>query len=266
MRWCWPAATSPGAACSAQSTTRLHGALLEADVGLTQRLTKGCHTGSVQLLRGGKVAEQMPGDGALPEFVEAGGEARQGCFEVLANLAVEGGALADQVAAVADDELQGGPGLVAGRLEQRTACDGGAVDGVQIGVVGLVARIDGLAILLGDEGVQNARLEASTGEAALDDAVIAAGTLDGDETVAELVRGKGVSNLSDGGVQVRSVMGDVGRRDKDASIEVGEEELGAHLGTVEADDAEVLGTDLLDARVQHAGRLANMLHGTALRL
>ena len=55
----------------------------------------------------------MPRKSALPEFVEAGGEAGQGGFEVVADLAVEGGAFADQIAAMADDELQSGPGFIA---------------------------------------------------------------------------------------------------------------------------------------------------------
>jgi hypothetical protein len=51
-------------------------------------------------------------------------------------------------------------------------------------------------------------------------------------------------------------VGDGRRRDADAAVEVGEEELGARLGAVDADDAEVFGPDLLDAWMQHAARLA----------
>ena len=96
----------------------LNGALLEADAGLAERVTEGCHSGGAELFGAGEVAEQVPGDGTLPELVEAGGEAGQGGFEVIADLAVEGGAFADQVAAVSDDELQGGPGFVARRFAQ----------------------------------------------------------------------------------------------------------------------------------------------------
>ena len=122
---------------------------------------------------------------------------------MVADLAVEGGAFADQVAAMADEQLQGGPGLVAGGFEQGAAGDGGAMDGGQVGVVGLVAGIDGLAILLGDEGMEDAGLEAGGGEGALHEAVIAAGAFDGDEAVAELVRGEGLADLGDGGVESR---------------------------------------------------------------
>src|SRR3989442_9169616 len=160
----------------------------------------------------------MPGDRTLPELVEAGGEAGEGAFEVVADLAVEGGAFADQIAAVPDDQLQGGPGLVAGGLQQRAAGDSGAVDGGQVGVVGLVAGIDGLAVLLGDEGMQDARLEAGGGEAALDDAMIAPGAFDGDEAVPELVLGEGAPDLGDGVVEVGTGVGQLGGREEDATV------------------------------------------------
>src|SRR5262245_57817849 len=203
------------------------------------------------------MAEQVPGDGAVPELVEAGGVARQGRFEVIADLAVEGGAFADQVAAVADDELQAGPSLIAAGLLQGAAGDGGAVDGGQVGVVGLVAGIDGLAILFGDEGVQDACLETGSGAGALDAAVVAAGACDGDETIAEVVGGKGPADLCDRVVEGGAVVGDDGGREEDAAVEVGEEELGASLGAVEADDAEVFRADLLDAWVEDAAWLAD---------
>src|SRR5262249_51851615 len=88
------------------------------------------------------------------------------------------------------------------------------------------------------------------------EAMVAAGALDSDQAVAEFVDGKCLPNLGDGGVEVGAVVGEGGRRDEDAPIEVGEEELGAGLGTVEADDAEVGRADLLDAGMEHAARLA----------
>src|SRR5580704_8656303 len=177
----------------------------------------------------------MPGDRAVPELVEASGEAGYDGFEVLADLAVEGGALLDQVAAMADQELQGGPGLVAGGFEQGAA----------------VAGIDRLTVLLGDEGVQDARLEAGGGEGALDKAVIAASAFDGDEAVVELVGGKGMPDLGDRSSEVGTIVVDLGGWEEDAAVEVGEQELGASLGAVEADDAEVFGPDQLDARMEH---------------
>ena len=69
--------------------------------------------------------------------------------------------------------------------------------------------------------------------------------------------GEGLADLGDGGVEVGAVVGDRGGRDEDAAVEVGEQELGACLGAVDADDAEVFGTDLLDARMKDAARLAD---------
>jgi hypothetical protein len=196
--------------------------------------------------------QEMPGDGAVPELVEASGEAGQGGLQVVANLAVEGGAFANEIAALANEQQQGGPGFIACGFEQSTAGDGGAMDGAEVGVVGLVARIDRLAVLLGNEGMENACLEAGGGEGALHQAVIASGAFDGDEAIAELMLGEGMSDLGHGVVEFGSVVGDRGGRDEDAAIEIGEEELGAEFGTVEADDAEVFGSDVLDARMEQS--------------
>jgi hypothetical protein len=43
---------------------------------------------------------------------------------------------------------------------------------------------------------------------------------------------------------------------KGPAFEIGEEELGTRLGRVKADDAEVLGSDLLDAGMLHTAGLA----------
>jgi hypothetical protein len=80
-----------------------------------------------------------------------------------------------------------------------------------------------------------------------------------------LVDGKCLANLGDGGVEVGPVVGDHRGRDENAAVEVGEEELGAGLGAVEADDAEVFGTDLLDARMKDAAGLADGVDGSAPR-
>src|SRR3954467_13948274 len=103
----------------------------------------------MELFGRGEVAQQVPGEGAVPELVEAGGVAGQGGLEMVADLAVESRTLADEIAAMADDQLQRGPGFVTGGLKQGAAGDGGAMEGGQVGVVGLVAGIDGLAVLLG---------------------------------------------------------------------------------------------------------------------
>jgi len=233
-------------------------ALLVADAGFTEGVTYGCHSCGQELGRRRIVPQQVPGNATLPKLVETGGVAGQGGFQVVADLAVEGRALADQIAAVADQQLQRRPGFIAGGLHQRTAGDGGAVHGAQVGVVGLVPGINRLAILFGDKRMEDPGLEAGGREGTLDEAVVATGAFDGDEAIPEFVVGKGQSNPGAGGVELGAVMGDPGRRDEDVAIKVGQEELGTRLGRVEADDAEVLRADLLHARVQHAARFADV--------
>ena len=59
-----------------------------------------------------------------------------------------------------------------------------------------------------------------------------------------------------------TVVGYPGRRDENAAIEIGQEELGACLGRVEADDAEVFRPHLLDAGMEQAARLADTTRRT----
>src|SRR5262249_16706441 len=114
-----------------------------------------------------------------------------------------------------------------------------------------VARINGLAVLFGDEGMEDAGLEAGSGKGPLHEAVVTTGPFDGDEAVAELVGRKSLPDLGYGGIEVGTLVGDGPGRDEDATVEVSKEELGACLGAVEADDAEVFGSDALDAGVEH---------------
>ena len=52
---------------------------------------------------------------------------------------------------------------------------------------------------------------------------------------------------------------DDGEGDEDAAVEVGEHPVGAGLGRVDGDDAEVLGSDGLDARGEEAVGFAEVL-------
>ena len=56
----------------------LEGTLLEADVGRAEGLTQGDHACVTKVLGRGEMLQQVPGDGAVPEFIlgKAGGEAR----------------------------------------------------------------------------------------------------------------------------------------------------------------------------------------------
>src|SRR5262249_60463393 len=87
---------------------------------------------------------------------EALGVAGHGGLEDFADLALQRGVLVHQVAAVAAQQLDRPVVVGPGRLPQAEAVGGGAADGGQVGVVGLVARVGGLAVLLGGEGVGQA--------------------------------------------------------------------------------------------------------------
>ena len=97
------------------------------------------------------------------------------------------------------------------------------------------------------------------GEGPLHRAMIAAGLLDGDDEVAEAVLGDSPPELGDGGVEPRAGGLDGGEGDEDAAVEVGEQPGGAGLGAVDGDDAEVLGSDGLDARGQEASGFTEVL-------
>src|SRR5262249_28074118 len=69
----------------------------------------------------------------------------------------------------------------------------------------------------------------------------------------------GPLEVVDGGVESRAGVLDDGQGDEDAAVEVGEQPVGAGLGRVDGDDAEVLGSDSLDARGEQAVGLAEVL-------
>jgi hypothetical protein len=164
----------------------------------------------------------------------------------------------DQVAPVPAEELQGQVLLGPGGLEQAEAVGAGTEDGGEVGVVGLVVGVGGLAVLLGGEGVDQPRLEAGGAEGTLDGAVVLAGELDEDDEVAQVVLLLGAAEAIDGGLEVAAGVGQGGGLEQDVAVEVGEQPLGAGLGAVDGDDAEVLGPDLLDAGDQLAARLLEL--------
>src|SRR5215470_3469071 len=100
-----------------------------------------------------------------------------------------------------NEQLQSGPGFVPSDFEKRTSGYGGAMQGGQILVVGFVARINGLTVLVRDKRVDDARLKIRGGKRPLHDVVITARALDGDQAVLQLMLLKGVTNLSNGGIQ-----------------------------------------------------------------
>jgi hypothetical protein len=162
---------------------------------------------------------------------------------------------------VPNEELKSGQLLVEAGFDQGEAVDGGAVNGRQVGVVGLVTGVGRLAELFGGKGMDNAGLLAGGGEGLLGGSVVATRALDGDEEVTNVVLAQGLAELVEGGAEGGAGVFDDGRREKDVAIEVAEHPLGASLGTIDTDDAKVFRADLLDARMEGAARLLDDVQG-----
>ena len=122
---------------------------------------------------------------------------------MITDLASKRDRLADEVPAVAGQKLDLVVGRVVGRLGEPEAVDGGAVDGGDVGVVGLVAGVGGLAELLGGERMDDADLEAGGGEGVADDVMIPSGALDDDDQIDDPMLDRGSPNLLRGGLESR---------------------------------------------------------------
>ena len=83
--------------------------------------------------------------------------------------------------------MQRGEDGIRGGFREGEAVDGGAGDAFEVGVVGLVVEVRGLAEVSGDGGVNDTGVEAGGGEGVASGEVMSAGTFDGDDEVAESV-------------------------------------------------------------------------------
>ena len=131
------------------------------------------------------------------------------------------------------------------------------MNGGQVGVVGLDKRIAALAEVLARERMHEANVVADTTERVAGEVVIPTGAFDRDDQVADVVVRTGLLQLSEGRLQLDAVVGNLGRRDKDVAVEIGEHPFEPRLGTIDADDAKVLRTDSLDAGVNDPPGLVN---------
>jgi len=91
----------------------------------------------------------------------------------------------------------------------------------------------------------------------LGSAMVAARAFNRDQDVFQIVIADGLAELIDRGTERGPVVGERRRRDQDVAVEIGEHPFGAKLGTIDRDDAKVLGTNLLHARMK---RTAGLLH------
>ena len=151
---------------------------------------------------------------------------------------------------------------VGGVLEEAEAVDGGAMDGGEVGVVGLVAGVGGLAELLGGEGMDDADLEPGVAEGGQDRGVEPPGAFDGDDHGPEPVGLRGLADGPDGRLEAGAIVREGGGWDEDFPVEIGEEELGAGLGAIDADDPKAFGAYGLHPGMQCAGGLVDLVWAT----
>lgn len=224
-----------------------------AEAGLGGELLQPGQAGWTHRGDGGGVAGADERGGAVvPAVAEPFGVAGPGGLEDVTDLTVQDGARIDQVAALAAPQLPGDVGLGPGRFEQAETVAGGAAASGPVGVVGLVAGVGGLARRLDGAGMDQAGLAAGLTEGLLHGPVVRARAFEGDDAVLEVVPLHGLADAVAGGLAVAAVVGQGGRFEQDAAREVGEAVARTGLGTVDGDDAEMLGPDGLDARRQLA--------------
>src|SRR5262249_26348365 len=128
-------------------------------------------------------------------------------------------------------------------------------DGRQVGVVRLDVGVARLAELFGGEGVHGADVGTGLGEGVAGYMVVAAGALDGDHEVPEVVGRLGAAEVGQGGSGLDALLGHLGGGHQDVAVKVAEHPLEARLGTIDGDDAEVLRPDRLHAGMDDAAGL-----------
>src|SRR5229473_4959237 len=102
------------------------------------------------------------------------------------------------------------------------------------------------SVAFGGEGMDDADLVAGGGKGLANDVVVTAGAFDGDDQVVQRMKLLGLTQASDGGLQVGAIMFDDEGRDQDVAKKVAQHPLGAGLGAIDTDDAEMLRSDFLD--------------------
>ena len=164
-------------------------------------------------------------------------------FEVLQNLAAELGRFLDQIPPVSGPELELAVDRIPGGFDQPVAITGSLDDSFQVGIVGFLVGMSSVTEVAGDHGEDNPHIKTSGREGPLGWLVITPGALHNHDHILELVKSHGLADLGDGVIERVATMIQDRRRDQDLAVEVGEQQLGTGLGTIDGDDAEVLGAD-----------------------
>ena len=113
------------------------------------------------------------------------------------------------------------------------------------------------AELLGGEGVDQTDIETSGGKSILHGVMVTPSSFDSDDHIEQAMSLSDGAYLGDGCIKLQAIVGNPGGRDKDVTIEIGKQELGACLGGIDADDAEVFRADFLDRGCRIAHGLCN---------
>jgi hypothetical protein len=92
-------------------------------------------------------------------------------------------------------------------------------------------------------------------EGTLDRSVVASGALDNDDHVLDVAPVHGIANGPLSALEIGLVVLDGGGFEHDAAVEIGEHDLGAGLGTIDAQGGEMFGPHRLDTGMNHAPRL-----------
>src|SRR5690348_13464692 len=173
-------------------------------------------------------------------------------MQVFANLAGQGRGLLDEAAAMPRSQ----PQLAIRRFQfQLTEPEPGyrrAVLRIQIRLIRLVARIGWHAVLLGGEGMDDARFESCAGEGSLRRQVIIPRPFDDDQRVLDPVRLLSLADQFDGQLEVRRSVLERSGLDEQVSKVIGHHPLRAMLGWIDADDGEPLAAYFLDAGTEDA--------------
>ena len=206
---------------------------------------------------GDELQDRKPG-WMLPERVvwKEAGVARQATFDKGAELRLDFGALADEIASMSDEELEVSIGLVPNRLNQAEPIHSSSKDTDQIVVVGFdIAMLYG-AIVRGRKRVDESRFEARIPKGSHDHLMVGSGHFDADNGVLYFIFFVCFFKLCNRFLQITMSVLDAGGFEKNSAVKVTEEPLGSRLGTVDTDDAKVLRPNLHDARLNDAGGLA----------
>ena len=186
-------------------------------------------------------------DARLENIIKTSRISGEAGFEVFQDLAAELSGFLDQIPPVSGPELDLAVDWFPGGIDQPVAITGGLDDSFQVRIVGLLAGMSSVTEVAGDHGMHNPHVMTSGCESPLSQLVITPGLLQDHDVILDLVGSRDLADLGEGMIERVAAMVQDRGSDQNLAIEVGQHPLGAGLGTIDGDDAEVLGADGSDA-------------------